>query len=206
MDNGARIGQVLDIILGGLGITIYESGGLLKLKRFEGQTGTATETLDPDRDIQGQPIESMGSDDGVYQWRVIYYTNNSRQDAANIAGSLASSDPDRYSYGSSDNLSVTKSDYTVLDRFPGSQPRERLTALLNLRDAEEEASRLLALHRDGADRKRVRAFLPAGGIEIFSELGPLMSELDLDTGTSIVYGTEIEEGIGTILIWRKAVE
>lgn len=203
VSQGAKGIDILNVVLGGLGFVLYRSSvGLLKLKRFEGVSGAPDINLDPDIDLQLLPIESLPSDPVVYQWIVTFATNNTKLDSANIAGSLASTDPDRYQYGSSAHRSAPKSDGSILERFPSAEPRTRTTALLNLIDAEEEAARLLVLHRYGADRKSIAVFAGVGGFEILTEIGPLMEELDLDDSDMLITGISIEEGEGTIEIWR----
>lgn len=205
--NGAKGIDILNIILGGLGFIAYKPiGGMIKIKRFEGLSGVADTKLDPGIDLQSQPIEPTAADPAIYLWTIIYATNNNKIDIANVAGGLATTDPARYHYGAVANLSATKSDRSILGRFPGAETRSRITALLNASDADREAVRLLAIHRYGADRKPIPVFLGDAGIEILSELGPLMSEVGLDNGDTIVTGVSIEEGLGVIHIWRPAVE
>lgn len=203
--NGAKSIDILNVILGGLGLIIYESGGLLKVKRFEGLSGTPDIELDPLIDLQSQPVESNAADPAVYQWTINFATNNSKQDIANVAGGLATTDPDRYQYGAAPYRSVAKSDGSILERFPNAVSMTRTTALLNLIDAESEATRLLAIHRHGADRKSISAFVGIAQIEILDELGPLMEETNLDAGDLIVVGLTIDEGLGTLTLWRPAI-
>lgn len=202
--NGAKSIDILNVILGGLGFILYESGGLLKIKRFEGISGTPDLTLDPLIDLQSQPVEPNGADPAVYQWTVNFATNNSKQDIANVAGGLATTDPDRYHYGAAAYRSAIKSDGTILERFPSAVPMTRMTALLNLRDAEVEAARLLTLHRHGADRKSISAFVGIAQIEILDELGPLMEETDLDASNLIVTGLTIEDNVAVVSVWRPS--
>lgn len=203
---GAKSIDVINAILGGLGFVIYGSGGLIKIDRFEGLSGTVDITLDPDIDFQSAPIEAIASDPPIYQWTINFATNNSKQDANNIAGGLATTDPDRYQYGSVSYRSVTKSDGSILSRFPNAEHRSRTTALLNLYDAEIEAARLLAIHRYGADRKQLAMFAANNGIEILTEIGPLMAETDLDNiGTLLVTGISTDGEQGALTIWRPAV-
>lgn len=203
--NGAKAIDVLNVILGGLGFILYESGGLLKIKRFEGLSGTPDVELDPAIDLQSQPVDGNASDPAVYQWTVNFATNNSKQDIANVAGGLATTDPDRYQYGAAAHRSAPKSDGSILERFPSAVPMVRTTALLNLRDAEAEAARLLAIHRHGADRKSISAFVGIAQIETLDELGPLMEETDLDASDLIVTGLTIDEGLATLSVWRPAI-
>lgn len=204
VSGGVRSLDVLNTILGGLGFIIYRTIlGSIKIKRFDGVSGTSDIDLDADIDLQSQPIESLAADPAIYQWIISYATNNSKQDPANIAGSLASTDPDRYQYGSMVAKSVPKSDGSILSRFPGAQTRARTTALLNLSDAEDEAARLLTLHSRGADRKSIPAFAAVRGIELLNEIGPLMEECDLDEGNSVVVGITLEDGAGTLIVWRE---
>lgn len=198
--------DLLNTVLGGLGFILYKvPGSAIKIKRFEGLTGTSTSVIDPELKAIARPIEPSAADPAIYLWTIIFATNNSKQDAANIAGSLATTDPDRYQYGSMPSRSVAKSDGSVLQRFPSAQTRSRVTALLNLVDAEAEGNRLLALHKHGADRKSLGAFLSVGGLETLEEIGPLMAETDLDDGNLIVTGISIEDSVGTISIWRPAI-
>lgn len=205
VNGGAKSIDVLNVILGGLGFIVFNSEGLLKIKRFEGVSGTPDIELDPIIDLQSQPVEGNAADPAIYQWTVDFATNNSKQDQANIAGGLATTDPDRYQYGAKSHRSAIKSDGSILERFPNAIPMTRTTALLNLKDAETEAARLLAIHRHGADRKSVQAFLGIAQIEILDELGPLMEETDLDAGNTIVTGLTIDEGLAIITIWRPAM-
>lgn len=208
VSGGAKAIDILNVILGALGFVIYldlATSSLLKIKRFEGVSGIATETLDVDIDIQSQPIEALAVNSAIYLWTINFATNNSKQDQANIAGGLASTDPDRYQYGASAHKSVSRSDGSILERFPDARSRTRTTALLNMIDAENEAVRLLSIHRHGADRKSLQAFLSVGGIEIMEEIGPLTEECGLDTSNLIVTGISIEDGVGTITVWRPAI-
>lgn len=205
VSGGAKGIDILNVILGGLGFILYEWQGIIKIKRFEGLSGTPDRTLVPKIDLQLAAIESLPSDPAIYMWTIIFATNNSKQDAANIAGGLATTDADRYQYGSAPHRSAIKSDGSILDRFASAEPATRTTALLNLIDAEAEAARLLPIHRYGGDRKSIAVFLGAGGIEILTELGPLMSELGLDSSDLLVTGVEIEEGEGRIAVWRPAI-
>ncbi len=205
VSGGARGIDILNVILGGLGFRAYYSNGLIKIKRFEGLSGVAAITLDHETDLQAQPIEPNPADPAIYLWILTYATNNSKQDAANITGSLATSDPDRYQYGAMPHKSASKLDSSILGRFPNAEPRTRSTALLNRDDAENEAARLLAIHRHGADRKSIPVFMSVGQLEGWDEIGPLMDETDLDEGNSIVIGISLEDGIGTISIWRPSI-
>lgn len=204
--SGQKATDILDIILGGLGFILYESFGIFYLKRFEGLSGTTTKTFNPIIDSVSEEVIAEPADPPVYQWIIEYYTNNSRQDFANIAGSLASTDPDRYGYGTKEYLSVTKTDGETLTRFPGALTKRRKTALLYLRDAESEALRLLLVHKYGADKKSVSMFLSVStDVEIMEEIGPLQGETNLDTGTFIVIGIEIDEESGRLIVWRTAI-
>lgn len=204
VSGGIKSIDVLNIILGGLGFILYESAGLIKIRRFKSLSGTPDVELDPIIDLQSQPVESNPADPAIYQWTVNFATNNSKQDQANIAGGLATTDPDRYHYGAEDYRSAIKSDGSILQRFPSTIPMTRMTALLNLADAEAEAVRLLSVHRYGADRKSVSALLNVGSVEILDELGPLMEEANLDDGDLIVIGLSIEDGLATLTIWRPS--
>lgn len=196
--------DVLNIILGGLGFVLYELYGIFYLKRFEGLSGTATTTFNPSVDSISDEISAQ-PDPAVYQWIIEYNTNNTKLDPANINGALASTDPDRYGYGSKDTLSVTKTDGETLIRFPGALTKIRRTALLNLRDAETEALRLLPMHKHGADKKSVSMFLLASSVGIMEEIGPLQAETNIDTGTFIVIGIDIDEESGRLIVWRPAI-
>lgn len=205
VSQGAKGLDILDVILGGLGFVLYLSGGLIKLKRFEGLSGVPTIEMDTESDIQLAPIDSVTNDPAIYQWTIVFATNNTKIDSANVAGSLASSDPDQYHYWSSANRSAIKSDGSILERFQGAESRSRTTALLNLIDAEAEAARLLALHRYGGDRKSIAVFAGVGGFEVLTEIGPLMSELELNGSDLLITGISLEEGEGTIEVWRPAI-
>lgn len=197
----AKVNQTLNVILGGLGFILYESLGVFRIKRFEGVSGTADVTLNPNVDVRNELIEPLACDPAVYEWTILFATNNTKLEASNIAGSLATSDPERYQYGSADDLQAVKSDNTILDRFPGAEPRSRLTALINRSDAEDEAKRLLAIHRHGADRKAVPIF---GSLEVLTEIGPLVGETDLDSTNMVVVGITTDDDLATINIWRRA--
>lgn len=198
---GVKVNQVLNVILGGLGFILYESLGQFKIRRFEGVSGTADVTLNSSVDVRNEAIEPLPSDPAVYQWTILFATNNTKLEASNIAGSLASTDPERYQYGSSENLQAVKGDNSILGRFPGAIPKSRLTALINRVDAEEEAIRLLAIHRYGADRKAVAIF---GNVDILTELGPLIEETDLDSTNVVVTGITTDDDLATINVWRPA--
>lgn len=201
---GASGIDLLNVICGGLGFIQYESAGLIKIRRFEGLSGVTEVELDYELDLQSQPVEPLAADPAIYLWTVLYATNNTRLDAANVAAN-PSTEADRYQYGQMESRSVSKSDGAVLDRFPSAETRTRTTALLYLYDAEAEAARLLTLHKHGADRKAIQAFLRVGNIEILSEIGPLMSEVGLDAGNVIATGVSIDGETGTITIWRPAI-
>lgn len=203
--NGQSGIDAINIILGGLGFIVWEYLGVVKIARFEGISGVANDSLNLNEEIQSAPIEALAADPAIYQWTITYAVNNSKQDQANIAGSLASSDPDRYQYGAMPYRSAIKTDSTVLDRYENAEPRTRATALLNLYDAEIEATRLLAIHRTGADRKSIPAMIAINSLEILAEVDIAgLDELELGTGTMIVTGLSIEDGVGTVTIWRPA--
>lgn len=203
---GAKGLDILNIVLGGLGFVLYESLGLLKVKRFEGLTGVAEITYNPSIDVQNVSIEPQPNDLAVREWVIQFATNNTKIESANVAGGLASTDPDRYQYASTANLQVVKNDATVLERFPSALSLPKVTALLNRVDAEDEGARLLAIHKHGGDRKQIPMFVAVGGLDILTEIGPLIQELDLDRGTLMVIGISTEDDLSTVTTWRPALE
>lgn len=194
--------EFIDIVLAGLGFVLYEYGGKFLIRRWSGLTGIAEATIDPYNDFQSASVESVPSDMPVYQWIVKYSKNNSKQDAANVTAGLAITDPDRFSYGSVDFLEVPKTDYAILDSVPGAIRMERTTALLRQKDAEDFAAYLLAIHRNGGDRKTISAFLGAAPLTPLLEVGPFFTEAGMDDSNWIVVGQQVTDGVMSISVWR----
>jgi hypothetical protein len=203
--NGQKTREVLNVILANLGFLLFEELGKWKIRRFVGLTGIPDIELDGATTLTSSPIEPNAADPAIYQWTILYATNNTKVTAANLSVNPAT-DPDRYDYALKDNKSAMKIDYEVLDRFPAAEPRTRLTALLNQKDAELEAARLLPIHKFGADRKMVSLFAHVGSISVLDEIGPLVAEADMDDGDVLVIGINTVDNVGTIAVWRPAGE
>lgn len=201
--NAQKSRDVLNIVLANLGFLLYEELGKWKIRRFVGLTGTPDVELKAGIDLQAGPIQPSPADPAIYQWTILYATNNVKVQPANLSVNPAT-DPDRYEYAQKDNRAATKTDYVVLDRFPAAEPRTRLTALLTQKDAEAEAARLLPIHKHGADRKVVSLFAHVGSISILDEIGPLVAEADLRNGDVVVVGISTTDGVGTVAVWRPA--
>jgi hypothetical protein len=201
--NAQKSRDVLNIVLANLGFLLYEELGKWKIRRFVGLTGSPDVELKANVDLQAGPIEPSPADPAIYQWTILYATNNAKVQPANLSVNPAT-EPDRYTYAQMDNRAATKTDYAVLDRFPAAEPRTRLTALLTQKDAEAEAARLLPIHKHGADRKVVSLFANVGSVSILDEIGPLVAEADLRDGDVVVVGISTSDGVGTIAIWRPA--
>lgn len=203
---GQAAEDVLDLILGGVGMIHYPgTGGTIKLRRFEGLTGIAENTFAPELYLENVPIEPEACDPAVYEWTLTYATNNAKMDKANIAGSLATSDPDRYEYGAQAHKTAVRNDLSVLNRDQNAAPKTRNTALIYQRDAQDEADRLLAIHKYGSDTKKVAAFLLPGSVDILSEQQIDQSLTELDASTVIFIGISIEDDRAMIRVWRPRI-
>lgn len=201
--NAQKSRDVLNIVLANLGFLLYEELGKWKIRRFVGLTGTPDVEIEPKTSLLAEPVQPSAADPAIYQWTILYATNNTKVAPANLTVNPAT-DPDRYEYAQKDSRAATKTDYAVLDRFPAAEPRTRLTALLTQKDAETEAKRLLPIHKFGADRKVVALFAHVGSVEMLDEVGPLVAEADLQDGDVVVVGVNTVDGIGTAAVWRPA--
>lgn len=212
--NGESAIEVAGIILGGLGFIRYTSSGVVYVKRFEGVSGVADVTYNPLIDMQALPIEAGSSDPAVWEWTIKYATNNVKMDQSSIAGSLASSDPDRYSYGAMDARTVTRNDYTIKrteagnpGRFPQAVDKTRVTALLHERDAVAELARLLPLHRHASDSKILPMYLLAGSVNALTEIGIDLSTASISDSNYVIIGLTIDgDGLASVIGWRPAEE
>lgn len=201
--NAQKSRDVLNIVLANLGFLLYEELGKWKIRRFVGLTGTPDIEVEAKTSLLAEPVQPSAADPAIYQWTILYATNNVKVAPANLTVNPAT-DPDRYEYAQKDSRAATKTDYAVLDRFPAAEPRTRLTALLTQKDAETEAARLLPIHKFGADRKVVSLFAHVGSVSILDEIGPLVAEVDLRDGDVVVVGVNTVDGVGTVAVWRPA--
>lgn len=202
---------LLRLILCGLGFVPYKILSKIYIRQFVGLTGISDATYSPTSTIRQGEISPESHDTPVWQWQILYAHNNTRLDAANIAGALASSDPDRYAYGQIDDRIATKSDYSIVrlasganGRFPSAVNKTRQTALLNIRDAEDESARLLTLHRYGSDTKSIPLWILAGNNAFLHESTFDVPECELDLSTWIMIGVECQDDEVTAVIWRPA--
>lgn len=205
--------EISRLILGGLSFIPYKLSDVIYIGRFAGLSGIPDAEYTSAREIQGGDITPEAHDPAVREWQILYAHNNVKLEAANIAGSLASSDPDRYQYGQMDDRTSSASDYGVKrlasglpGRFPGAISKVRKTALLNTRDADNLAALLLSLHRDGGDIKSIPLWLLAGSKPILHEASFDVSECELDLSDWIVIGMESEDDDTRATIWRPAAQ
>jgi hypothetical protein len=202
--DGVNILDVAGVILGGLGFVRYKIGTVIYVERFGGVSGVADVAYSVRTDVRQGTIEGEPGDPAVNEWQIEYATNNVRLDAANVAGGLATTDPDRYAYASAEFKVASQGDGTVLRRFPRALPRTRRTALLYQRDAEVEATRLLPIHKHGSDNKSVPLWVLAGSAPILHEASFDIAELEMDQTNFIVIGLEIEDDEAMAVVWRPA--
>jgi hypothetical protein len=210
--NGETALATVQLILGGLGFIGYELYGKVYIRRFDGLTGVPAQSFSVRTSVRAGDVEADGHEPAVWEWSVLYAHNNVRQDAASIAGALASSDPERYLYGQVDDLTAKAADFSIRKinsgqvdgRFPGAIAKTRQTALLFRRDAEAEARRLLDLHRHGADTKSVPLWL-LPDISLFDEEVAFdITECEMDQSTWIVTGYEVRGDETQATVWRPA--
>lgn len=202
--NGQKTKDVLNMVLANLGFLLFEEAGKWKIRRFVGVVGTPdAEIGESALSLLSAPIEPAPADPAIYQWTILFATNNTKVTTASLSVNPAT-DPDRYDYALKESKSAMKLDYAVLDRFPAAEPRTRLTTLLNQKDAEAEAARLLPIHKHGADRKVISVFAHVGSLSVLDELGPLIAETDLAAGDVLVVGISTVDNVGTVAIWRPA--
>lgn len=207
--------QALDILFGGLGIIRLEVIGIWYLYRFEGVPASPALTLTEVSDLEAADIESEEPDPAIWEWTITYATNATPMEQSTVAQSLATSDPDRYRYAQQKEKSAVKSDYSIkatsgggLGRFPNAESLTRQTALLYTRDAEAEATRLLALHRYGADVKTVAAFITAGtvqpltGVEFIPEFELFGISCEIDETDWVIIGPSAEDDRARVTVWR----
>lgn len=210
---GESILSIAQLILGGLGFLAYELYGVVYVRRFEGPVGVPVAVFSTRADIKTGDIEAEGHDPAVWEWRVLYAHNNVKMDAANIAGVLASTDPERYQYGQVEDLTAMAFDHGIKKiqggladgRFPNAVPKTRQTALLHRRDAEDEAARLLALHRHAADVKAIPMWLLPEPALFAQEVAFDIPECEIDQSDWMVTGIEVRDGETRATIWRPAV-
>ena len=199
------------LILGGLGFVPYKQNGKVCVRRFVGLTGIPEKTYSARVDVQSGEITADTSDPAVWSHQVLYGRNNTQMQAANIAGALASSDPDRYQYGQMLDRTASTQDYSIKinvdgspGRFPNAIPKTWQTVLLNPRDARDEVVRKLALHRDGSDTKSVPMWMLGGNATFLQECAFDIPECEIDQSTWVVIGVELNDEQVTVIIWRPA--
>lgn len=218
-DCGWYVGQgetalvVARLILGGLGFVTFKVASVIHVRRFVGLTSIPEVSYTSRIDVQASAIVAAPHDPPVWQWQILYAHNNTQLSASNIAGALASSDPDRYQYGQVTDLSITRGDYSIKQlasgapgRFPSAVPKSRQTALLNKRDATDEATRLLALHRDSSDAKTLPMWLLAGSGTFMQEVSFDITACEMDQSDFVIVGVDVRDEQVSVTVWRPAAQ
>lgn len=209
---GEEVEEVARLLLGGAGARAFEYLGLVYVRRFEGVAGTAQRSPVLGQFLAGATVAAQaGASPAVYLWEVECNANALPLQASEIALALQTSDPAAYSYASQpyevapardDSIRVTADGADA--RFPEAVAKRRRTAFFNKADGDAEAARLLALFRDGAAPVQVEMFLD------FDDALPLdrMAAVDgllsagMDVGQTCIVSLVIEDGIGSLGLWR----
>ena len=209
---GEEIEGVVRLLLGGVGARAFEYLGVVYVRRFEGVSGAVQRSPVLGQFIAGATIAAQpGTAPAVYLWEVECNTNALPLQASEIALALQSSSPAEYSYASKpyelglaqdDSIRITPTGADA--RFPQAIPKRRRSALFNKPDGDAEAARLLALFRDGSTPVQVEMALDFDDVALLDKQAAVdgLTSAGLDSGQRCVVSLLIEDGMGTLGLWR----
>lgn len=210
--NGEEVEEIVRLLLGGAGARAFEYLGIVYVRRFEGASGTVQREPYLGQFLAGATITAQpGAAPAVYLWEVECNANALPLQASEIAAALQTSSPAEYSYASQpfevatardDSIRITSAGADA--RFPQAVAKRRRTAFFNRSDGDAEAARLLALFRDGSAPVQVEMYLDFDDASLLDRMAAVdgLPSAGMDDGQTCVVSLVIEDGIGSLGLWR----
>lgn len=202
--------DMVRLFLSGLNFVPYRISTVIYIKRFIRPAVAAEIEFSEIINIQAAEIEPLPFYPSIWQHRVEYAHNDTKQDAANVTVPIT--DPDRREYASLDYKLAEGSDQSIIQstdgnrgRFPNAIDKQRRTALIYYKDAKSFADWLLAVYRDGFKTKRVSVYLLAQKQVILMVVSFDLADAGLNRGNFVIIGQSGQDDLTDIIIVAPAV-